>query len=138
MLKENKNITIFADGGSRGNPGPSGIGVVIYNSNNKIILKDKKFIGQATNNQAEYQAVILSLEHAKKLHVRKIKFVLDSELIVNQLKGIYRVKNYNLKPLYQKVLVLLNNFEEYSFSHILRDGNKLADKLVNEALDERL
>lgn len=133
----NNEVKIFADGGARGNPGPAGVGVVIYDDKGKIILEEKKFIGHATNNQAEYNGLIFALELAKKLKAKKVKIMLDSELVVNQLLGKYRVKNESLKPLFQKVLSLTNNFEKISFFHTKRDGNKLADKLVNCAIDEK-
>ncbi|MEK7166962.1 MAG: ribonuclease HI family protein [Patescibacteria group bacterium] len=124
---------IYTDGGARGNPGPGGIGVVIkYNDK---ILEFSKFIGNSTNNQAEYKAVILALEEAKKLKIQEIDFYSDSELIVNQLNRKYKIKNKDLSFLFIQVWNLSLNFKKITFTHIPREQNKEADKLVNQALD---
>ena len=124
---------IYTDGGARGNPGPGGIGVVIK-CNDKI-LEFSKFIGNSTNNQAEYKAVILALEEAKKLKIQEIDFYSDSELIVNQLNRKYKIKNKDLSFLFIQVWNLSLNFKKITFTHIPREQNKEADKLVNQALD---
>lgn len=128
-------LTIYTDGGARGNPGPAGIAYVIYDENNKLIAKNSKLIGTATNNQAEYQALIFGLEKAKNLKGKKISCLLDSELVVKQLTGLYKVKDKDLKPLFAKILILTNKFDLVTFKHIPREKNKLADKLVNLAID---
>ncbi|MDP2918454.1 MAG: ribonuclease HI family protein [bacterium] len=129
-----KKIIIHTDGGARGNPGPAGIGVVIRAPDKKI-KKYSEYIGQATNNQAEYKALIFALKKAKALKPEKIQCYLDSELIVKQLNGAYKIKNKDLKPLFDQIITLSANFSKISFSHIPREKNKEADKLVNEALD---
>ncbi|MBI5892105.1 MAG: ribonuclease HI family protein [Deltaproteobacteria bacterium] len=130
-----KHLTINVDGASRGNPGKAGIGAVIRGSDNTIIERVCKYIGIATNNIAEYQALILALETAKQIGAEKISIYSDSELMVKQIKGEYRVKNEGLKPLYQKAIGLLKDFKAYGIIHIEREKNKDADKLANQAID---
>ena len=129
-------LKIFTDGGARGNPGPAGIGVVMMDEAGKIVATHKKYIGPATNNVAEYSAVILALEEAKKLGADELDFYLDSELVVKQIKGEYKVKNAALGKLFIKIYNLKHNFTKVSFHHIPREKNKLADKLVNEVIDQ--
>lgn len=129
-------VTIFTDGGARGNPGPAGIGAVIKYDNQ--VLKLKKYIGHATNNQAEYQAVILGLEKAKELKADEVDVFLDSELVQQQLSGNYKVKNQDLGVLFVKVWNIAQSFKKIKYLHIYREENKLADKLVNQAIDEAL
>jgi ribonuclease HI len=126
---------IFSDGGARGNPGPAGIGVVIK-ENGKTIRELKKYIGETTNNQAEYQALLLGLEEVNKIGVQEVECFLDSELVVKQLKGEYKVKNQDLAVVFAKVKKLLPNFKKCSFTHIRREKNSEADKLANEAIDQ--
>ncbi len=127
-------VKIYSDGGARGNPGPAGIGVVICDKDGKC-KKFSRFIGRATNNQAEYQALIFALEKARDLNPEEINCLLDSELIVKQLNGKYKVKNKDLKPLFEKVIALSIFFNRVSFRHIPREKNKEADKLVNQIID---
>ena len=142
----NKSLIIYTDGGARGNPGPAGIGVVISDDTGKIIGQFKKYIGEATNNVAEYKALILALEEADKISNFKLQISneisleirMDSELVVRQMQGIYKIKEPTLKLLAQEVLKLRNQFKLVSFSHVRREQNKLADKLVNEAIDAAL
>lgn len=136
MLKKSKTAIIHTDGGARGNPGPAGIGVVIQCGNQ--LKKYKKFIGKKTNNQAEYEAVIFALEKAKALGCDELLLYIDSELIVNQLKRKYRVKDGNLAALFLRVWNLSQQFQKVSFHHIHREENTVADRLVNEAIDEFL
>lgn len=131
-----KHLTINVDGASRGNPGKAGIGAVIRGGDNTIIERVGKYIGIATNNIAEYQALILALETAKQIGAEKINIYADSELMVKQIKGEYRVKNEGLKPLYQKAIGLLKDFKAYGIIHIERGKNQEADKLANQAIDE--
>ena len=138
----NKYI-LYTDGGARGNPGPAAAGVVIYNAKLKLIDKFAHYLGVATNNQAEYQALILGLGRIQKLigdthkiAETQVEVFLDSELIVKQLSGEYRVKNKDLKPLVAKAKDLAAQFAKVSFKHILRDRNTLADKLLNLELDK--
>jgi len=126
--------TIHTDGGARGNPGPAGIGVVLELNGKKHTFK--KYIGEATNNQAEYQAVILALEKAKELGASEIDVFLDSELVQQQLSGKYKVKNQDLGSLFVKVWNLAMGFKKVKYVHVRREDNKEADKLVNEAIDE--
>jgi len=128
--------TIYTDGGARGNPGPAGIGVVLKYDDK--ILTFKKYIGKATNNQAEYQAVILGLEKAKELEAQEVDVFLDSELVQQQLSQKYKVKNADLGALFVKVWNLAMSFNKVKYIHIYREDNKLADKLVNQAIDEAL
>lgn len=129
-------LIIYTDGGARNNPGPAGIGVVFYDENKKVIETFKEYIGEATNNQAEYRALILALQNVEKHSPKSIDCYLDSELVVKQINKEYKVKDPGLKDLYGQVLDLAI-FRNITFSHVRRDQNKLADKLVNEALDER-
>jgi len=130
-----KKLTIYTDGGARGNPGPAGIGVVIYDENKEIIKKCSEYIGEQTNNQAEYQALILGLSEIKTLGVEIAECYLDSELVVKQMQGEYRVKNKNIRPLYVVAANLIKGFEQVTFIHVPREQNKEADKLVNVAID---
>ncbi|MBI5765600.1 ribonuclease HI family protein [Candidatus Falkowbacteria bacterium] len=127
---------LHTDGGARGNPGPAGIGVVLEIGKEKKLFK--KYIGEATNNQAEYRALILGLEKAKEFGVEEIKCYLDSELVVKQLNREYKVKDKGLAPLFVKIWNLAQGFKKISYKHIFREQNKLADRLVNEAIDERV
>ncbi len=130
-----KKLIIYTDGGARGNPGPAGIGAVIYDENNRLLKEISEYIGEATNNQAEYRAVIAALEKAHKLGAEEVVFYLDSELVVKQLRGEYRVKNKDLASLFVRVHNLKLNFRKIQFFHIPREKNKEADKLVNKAID---
>lgn len=127
-------LTIFTDGGARGNPGPAGIGVVIK-SDGKTIKEYGRYIGETTNNQAEYQALVSALQSAKELGGTEIELFMDSELIVKQLKGEYRVRDADLAPLFLKVHNLRAGFKKFFVAHIRREKNKEADKMVNEAID---
>lgn len=130
---------IYTDGGARGNPGPAGVGVVIQDDKKETIQEIKKYIGESTNNQAEYWAVIFALEwilENKKESEVKVTHFLDSQLIEQQLKGNYKVKNEGLKPLFLRVNELIKKIGEVEFTHVFRRHNKRADQLVNEAIDE--
>ncbi len=132
-----EKLIIYTDGGARNNPGPAGIGIVIQNETGKIIKEHKEYIGEKTNNQAEYLALIKALELAKG-EAKNLEFFLDSQLVVNQAKGLYKVKNSEIRDLLFKVRILEQNFEEIKYNLIPREKNKLADKLVNQAIDEKL
>lgn len=130
-------IVIYTDGGARNNPGPAGVGVVIYEGDKKI-AEVKQYIGQATNNFAEYEALIAGLTEAKKrgLAGKSIEIRMDSELIVKQFLGEYQVKEETLWPQYMKAHnLLVAHFKNHSFVHIPREKNAEADRLVNEAID---
>lgn len=123
------------DGGARGNPGPAAIGAVLRDGSGQIVATVKKTIGQTTNNQAEYQAIIAGLQLAQAHGVTHLKVCADSELIVRQIRGQYKVKNVELQPLRETAVRLAASFKEISFVEIRREKNTDADRLVNEALD---
>lgn len=129
--------TIYSDGGARGNPGPAGIGAVIYDNNKKEIATISRFLGNATNNQAEYEALIAALKKAKDLNINELKVYLDSELIVKQINREYKVKDKDLAKLFMQVHNLSINFENISFFHVRREFNKRADQLANQAMDRQ-
>lgn len=133
----NETITIQFDGGSRGNPGPAGIGVVLRAQDGTPIVTLGRFIGRATNNVAEYKALITGLEKAKELGATKIAVKGDSELIVKQMLGEYRVKNADMKVLYEIAQKLFREFEKATIGHNYREDNSLADKLANLAMDRK-
>lgn len=130
-----QKLVIYTDGGSRGNPGPGASAFVIYDEKNKLIEKDGKYLGKTTNNQAEYQAVILALNRAKDVGAKEIKFFLDSELVVKQLNREYKVRDADLAPLFLKIWNLSLSFKKITYKHIPRERNKEADAMVNEILD---
>lgn len=131
-------FTIYTDGGARGNPGPAGIGVWIQDSQTGDITKIKEYIGETTNNQAEYRALLRALEKAHELGAHEVSCFLDSELIVKQMNREYRVKDKELATLFLKVWNLAALFKKITFHHVPRAQNKEADKLVNEAIDAYL
>ncbi len=131
-----KKIKIFTDGGARGNPGPAAIGIVITDDKGKILAKQSEFIGRATNNQAEYNALIKGLELAKELKPDEVICYLDSELVVKQMRQEYKVKDKDLQPLFIKAWNAAMILKKVKFQHITRDLNKKADKLLNEELDK--
>ena len=130
-----KRIDIYVDGGSRGNPGPAGIGCVLYDESRKKIKDFSKYIGLATNNIAEYNAVIYGLQEALFQKIDAIRLFLDSELVAQQLAGEYRVKDAKIKPLFEQVLHLISGFKKVEIKRIDREKNKEADKLVNKAIN---
>ncbi len=131
-------LFIYTDGGSRGNPGKSAIGIVILDKNNKIILTHKEFLGIGTNNQAEYKALIKAFGLIKKFSAKNVHFFSDSELMVKQLNGKYKVNSINVKPLYEKAKSLASEYESIEFNNVRRSNEfiSIADSLVNSALDE--
>ena len=136
MIQAKTQFKLFTDGGSRGNPGPAAIGGVLYQAD-KEIANFSKYLGQGTNNQAEYNALLTGLELAKKHKVNNLQCFLDSELVVKQLSKEYRVKDADLAKLFVKVWNLAQAFDSISFNHVRRELNKEADRLVNLALDSR-
>ena len=128
-------MQIKVDGAARGNPGPAAIGVTIKDEQGKLIACISRCIGITTNNQAEYRAIIAALEKAISLGTRHVEINSDSELVVRQLNGRYRVKNAALKPLFQKAMQLQASLESFSINHISRRQNAEADALANKALD---
>lgn len=138
-----KKFILYTDGGARGNPGPAAAGAIVYDTAGQKVAELSSFLGTATNNQAEYQALILGLGRIQKIvaddHLVKeveVTAHLDSELLVQQLKGEYRVKNKNLKPLFAKAEELVSKFQRVSFQHVPRSRNRAADNLVNLELDK--
>ena len=132
-----KRATLYTDGGARGNPGPAGIGFVLTGIGSEPILY-KEYIGKGTNNQAEYKALLAGVLRAKKEGVQDLMCYLDSELVVKQVRGEYRVKNEELKLYLIEIKKLLPVFASISFQHVPRKKNAIADRLVNEALDAHI
>jgi mutator protein MutT len=128
-------ITIFTDGGSRGNPGPSAAGFVIIDANQQVIAEGGEYLGITTNNQAEYQGVRIGLEEAEKLGYKKVDFKVDSMLVVNQMKGYYKIKNRELWPIHERIRLLMTKFDRVTFTYVPRQFNQLADGMVNKTLD---
>lgn len=131
-------LIIYTDGGARNNPGPAGVGAVIMDENRGVAAQISEYIGEATNNQAEYKAVIAAMRKAKELKASELEFYLDSELIVKQLNREYRVKDKDLAPLFLQVHNLSLGFKKITFCHIPREENEEADRLVNLAIDNRM
>ena len=127
---------LYTDGGSRGNPGPAGSGAVLFDEQEEVIAEATRYLGTATNNVAEYTAIIIGMEMAIAHEVTELDARMDSELAVKQLKGEYRVKNENLARLYLQVIDLSHKFKKVSFTHVRREKNKHADALVNKVIDE--
>jgi ribonuclease HI len=132
-----EQLTLEFDGGSRGNPGPAGIGVVVRAADGTPVVTLGRFIGRATNNVAEYRALITAMEEAHKLGAKRIVIRGDSELIIKQMKGEYRVKHPDMKVLYEEAQELIHRFDAATITHNLRHKNELADKLANLAMDRR-
>lgn len=127
---------IYSDGGSRGNPGPSAAGFVIMNEGGEVVSEGGAYLGITTNNIAEYQAVYLGLERAQELGVRVIDFRMDSQLVANQMNGLYKIKHPDLAIIHHRISELASRFEKVTFSHVRREYNKLADGVVNKILDQ--
>lgn len=136
-----QRIVIYTDGGARGNPGPAGIGAVILDESDNVVAEISQYIGETTNNYAEYEALIKALEEAKKifgnaLREMQIEIRMDSELVVRQLSGIYKVKDPGLKEQFGRIAKMrLEDMPNMTFAHVFREQNAKADKLVNAALD---
>lgn len=128
-------MTVYTDGASRGNPGQAAIGVVIFDESNNKIAEISNAIGVATNNQAEYLAIIAGLEKVVGLGYKNVNVKADSELVVMQINGLYKIRNTNLRPLYQKVVQLTGALENVLLTYIPREQNADADALANRALD---
>ncbi len=132
------NITeakLYADGGSRGNPGPSALGYALMGMDDRVVVKKGTYLGITTNNQAEYQALKSGLEEAARMRVQIVHVYMDSLLVVNQMLGIFKVKNRDLWPIHTAIKEMLPTFKKVSFTHVPRSLNKIADAAVNEALD---
>jgi ribonuclease HI len=128
-------IKLYADGGSRGNPGPSALGFAVLDMDDKIVVKKGTYLGVTTNNQAEYQALKSGMEEALKMKAQIVHVYMDSLLVVNQMLGIFKVKNRDLWPIHAAIKDLVSNFKKVTFTHVPRQYNKIADSAVNETLD---
>ena len=133
----NEVFSLEFDGGSRGNPGPAGIGVVVRAADRTPLVTLGRYGGRATNNVAEYKALITAMQEARKLGARRVHVRGDSELIIKQMRGEYRVKSEDLRPLFEEARELADGFEQARFEHNLRGRNALADKLANLAMDKK-
>lgn len=127
---------INIDGGSRGNPGPAGYGIVIHDPSGKPIDHLKKYIGRSTNNVAEYYGLIAALDYAQSHGLRAVRIESDSELMVKQMHGLYKVKSADLQPLYERARKAAQTFDSFRIEHVYREQNREADRLANEAMDE--
>jgi ribonuclease HI len=136
-VADKTRCTIFTDGGARGNPGPAAGAGVIIAGDGSIVEEVAEYLGTTTNNVAEYRALILTLKRASELGCTRVSVKMDSELVVKQLNGLYRVKDDKMIPLHAEVRRLLAKFEEQAIEHVSRKENKHADKLVNAVLDAR-
>jgi ribonuclease HI len=137
LLKErlNTTLTIYTDGAARGNPGPAAVGAVLLNESGRQVGAISKSLGVTTNNQAEYRAIIAALDKAISLGARQVTLYSDSELVVNQINGRYKIKHVALRPLYQEIVRLIGALEQFKISCIPREKNAAADALANKALD---
>lgn len=133
MTHNGPELILYTDGASRGNPGPAGLGVVVTNALGETVLQVSERLGHMTNNQAEYWALIRGLEEALRLKPGRLQVRLDSELLARQLEGRYRVKSPGLRPLYERARALLGRFPSVTVRHLLREGNKEADRLARQA-----
>jgi ribonuclease HI len=132
------SVVVHVDGGARGNPGPAGIGAVVTAPDGSVLAEKGVYIGEATNNVAEYRAVLLGLELARELGARKVEVINDSELVARQIGGQYKVKHAGLKPLFVETMRELRDFDRWSVRNVRRESNQRADQLVNDALDRAL
>ena len=129
-------LVAHTDGGARGNPGPAGFGVVIYDWSGRKVAALSEYLGRQTNNFAEYQALIAALEYAVEHGPKALKVVSDSELMVRQIRGIYKVKDPTLRNLYARASELISQLEWFHIEHVLREHNREADELANQAMDK--
>jgi ribonuclease HI len=129
-------LTAHCDGGSRGNPGPSGYGAVIEDPQGRVVARLSEFLGRQTNNYAEYSGLIAVLKWANESGVKRLRVVSDSELMVKQMKGLYKVKNPGLYTLWEQAKRLAARLDGFEMRHTLRGGNQEADRLANEAMDK--
>jgi ribonuclease HI len=128
---------LYCDGASRGNPGLAGAGVVLLDPDGEVRVQEQAYLGQATNNVAEYQALLLGLQQARKLGIRRLRVHSDSELLVRQINGIYRVRQPHLLPLWREARQELERFESCEIIHVPRELNRQADRLANQGIDQR-
>lgn len=133
--KQTSEVKVYTDGGSRGNPGPSAGGFVVLDMDDQLLMESGKYLGITTNNQAEYHSLKGGLEGALKIGASKVHVYMDSLLVINQMKGVFKVKNRDLWPIHEAIKALLPKFKEVTFAHVPREYNKLADGMVNKTLD---
>ncbi|SET28385.1 ribonuclease HI family protein [Stigmatella erecta] len=131
-------LRLYSDGAARGNPGPAGAGAVLIEPGGQVVARIGKFLGQQTNNYAEYMGLLIGLKHARSLGTKEIEIFADSELLIRQLGGRYQVKSPILRPLYEEAVKLLNDFSRVKLVHVPREMNAEADEMSNRAIDERL
>ena len=131
-------VRLYTDGAARGNPGPAGAGAVIVSPAGHVMAKVGKFLGESTNNVAEYTGLLLGLKRARAMGIKELDVFSDSELLVKQIAGDYAVKAEHLKPLHEEALALLRGFPDVHVTHIPREENAAADEMSNRAIDERL
>jgi len=129
--------TVNSDGGSRGNPGPGGVGIVVRDPSGEIVARGGSYLGKVTNNIAEYEGLLWGMRAARALGANEVRLRADSELVVKQMRGEYRVKNEGLKPLFVQGQALARTFDSVVFEHVRREANAEADALANEAMDAR-
>jgi ribonuclease HI len=133
-----KRVFVFSDGAARGNPGPAGAGAVLLDGQQHVLARLGRFLGRQTNNVAEYEGLLLGLKRAIEIGAREVDVRADSLLMIQQLKGEYRVKNEGLKPLFAEAQQLLKKFERVTLQHVPRADNALADEMSNRAIDEKM
>jgi ribonuclease HI len=138
MSQSDTEWLVMVDGAARGNPGEAGCGAAIVDENGTLVKELSRYLGRATNNVAEYQGLLLGLEALLQLGRKRIRVQMDSQLLVQQLNGEYRVKDEKLKALFEKAVRLLRGFERYRILHVPRESNKLADGLANQAIDDAI
>ena len=131
-----ERVVVHVDGGSRGNPGPAAVGAVATSPEGEMLAEEGRYIGEETNNVAEYRAVLLGLELARELGAREVEVVNDSQLVARQIGGEYKVKNKGLIPLFRETMATLREFDKWAVRDVRREQNVRADELVNEALDD--
>jgi ribonuclease HI len=133
-----KVVRVFSDGAARGNPGPAGAGAVLVDTSGRVLARLGRYLGRQTNNVAEYQGLLLGLQHAQELGYREVEVRADSQLLIRQLKGEYAVRHSGLKPLHAEALRLLRGFDRVDLRHVPREENALADEMSNRAIDEEM
>lgn len=133
-----KVVRVFSDGAARGNPGPAGAGAVLVDTSGRVLARLGRYLGRQTNNVAEYQGLLLGLQHAQELGYRAVEVRADSQLLIRQLKGEYAVRHAGLKPLHAEALRLLRGFDKVDLKHVPREENALADEMSNRAIDEEM
>lgn len=134
-MMSSSEVVAHVDGGSRGNPGPAAYGVVMETTAGERVAAFAKFLGETTNNFAEYQGLLATLDYALKHNHLRLSVVTDSELMARQISGRYKVRSFDLKPLYEKARAMIARLESFSIRHVPREHNRAADRLVNQALD---